>query len=474
MLNNLSGQPQKPTVGLDDSLIQRYKFNIEAVFDHESARDCFRKFLKDNLNEDPFMFYEMVEKYQKTRLDKNRFDMAVEIMNTFIVVSAKHELNLSMTIRKDILKIWSLTQEFNEGKAVELIECPSDLFQKAQNVIFSELKQDNFPRFTESEQFKSFLKKEAKKPEYKDSPSQLLEQLGTKKALDRSDSSISQDSSDSDSFIEEIAKSTPIKDKDRPLIDNTSIYVTPKDYEILKELISTLNDSNRWKVADEKTGTKTLTSVNNYYMNLGEEALPVICFTGLMSGDHKSIFNLFFKKSFEKKINSFYKRKFQLEYLKINHEKGIEYPNTIIYHQLDIGFPFTKREIVMARTIIPDKYNEETDEFDRFVIISKPSAHDDSPIKKDFIRVSLYTAVVIERQTTNSTRYYIFDFMDMKGSVPKGIVAGLSKMFASDMHKMVKKDIEKTKDVDEELLSMDGSLEVLKEQNKAIRDSLNL
>ena len=62
----------------------------------------------------------------------------------------------------------------------------------------------------------------------------------------------------------------------------------------------------------------------------------------------------------------------------------------------------------MARTIIPDKYNEETDEFDRFVIISKPSAHDDSPIKKDFIRVSLYTAVVIERQTTNSTRYCEF------------------------------------------------------------------
>ncbi|EFC46038.1 regulator of G-protein signaling 8-like protein [Naegleria gruberi] len=469
-----------------ESLKQNYKFNIEAVFDHESARDCFRKFLKDNLNEDPFMFYEMVEKYQKTRLDKNRFDMAVEIMNTFIVVSAKHELNLSMTIRNDILKNWKVIQELNEGKSAELMECPTDLFQKAQNVIFSELKQDNFPRFIDSEQFVKYLKKEARKSQFKGSPATLLDLLGSKKAMERSDSGLSHELTESGS-LEDMSvvenKPSTIADNDRPLVDPHSVYISSKDYDIVNELISSLNDSSRWKVVEEKTGMKTLTSAHNYYLNPSDGALPLICFTGLAKGNHKELFNLIFSQHFEKKMSALQKRKLQLDYIKINPENGVDYPNSIIYSELDTHFPISKRDLVLAKTVIPDLYNPETDDFDRYSIIQKPCTHQDAPISKEFIRVSLFSAIIVEKKTNDTLRYYMFDFMDLKGKVPKKLLSGIARFAAKEFHKYLQKQFINPRDgrikspsadspTEEELYSSEGMVELLHDHINYIREHI--
>src|SRR3989338_5216763 len=113
-----------------DSLLMEYKFRIEAVFDYLPARNVFRKYLKKVcLNEEPFMFYEMVENYQKTRLDKNRLELAADIINQFIVVNSKYELNMGMSIRNEILKQHAQIIEFNQNVTNrELFSCPSDLF----------------------------------------------------------------------------------------------------------------------------------------------------------------------------------------------------------------------------------------------------------------------------------------------------------------------------------------------------------
>ncbi|EFC35358.1 predicted protein [Naegleria gruberi] len=160
-----------------ETLLSEYKFRIEAIFDYSPARDTFRKYLKKVcLNEEPFMFYEMVENYQKTRLDKNRLELAADIINQFIVVNSKHELNMSMAIRNEILKQHAQILEKNQNLPnLELLTCPSDLFANAQDVIFTELKQDNFPRFVRSKEFKKFIMKEFKKNET------IFEMLGDKK-----------------------------------------------------------------------------------------------------------------------------------------------------------------------------------------------------------------------------------------------------------------------------------------------------
>ncbi|KAG2386695.1 hypothetical protein C9374_002439 [Naegleria lovaniensis] len=529
--NNLSPS----NLSLEES-IPMYKFRIEAIFDHESAREAFRLYLQQSLNEEPFLFYEAVEKYQKTRLDKNRANMANEIMSSFINVNSKYELNLSMTIRNEIMKNWKQISEQNELKIMsqssgkmnngamdDLISCPVDLFSKAQDVIFTELKDDNFPRFVNSENFKKFVKKEMKKLKCND-PKQVLDQLGSMKVVVTSGSSSSnlsnnnnnnpigqsneqeRSSSSSSSSHSLHASSSNLSDRsstssssddgdnveidmgaveiklketkitDRPLIDNTSLYVNSKDYAIVKELITSISDSSRWKTIEEKIGMKTLHSSNNYYLNRTDGALPLVCCSGLVSGKHMEFFDCFLSKSMEEMVSKVCKRRLQLDHIKHDSENNIDYSNTVVYMEIDSHFPFSKREAVVARTIIPDMYNKETDSFDRLVFIQKPSAHEEAVVMKDTIRISIYTAFVVERKTNDTLKYYTFDWLDLKGKVPKKLQAEFAKIGATIMHKMLHKMVKKENAKDKEsrvVVSAEGSLEVMNENMKFLKEKLN-
>lgn len=354
-----------------EDYISLYKFRIEAIFDHEQAREAFRHHLQQSLNEEPFLFYEAVEKYQKTRLEKNRANMANEIMSNFIQVNSKYELNLSMTIRNEIMKNWKQISEKNDLRAFDdFISCPTDLFNKAQDVIFTELRDDNFPRFIHSENFKKFIKKEMKKLKCND-PKQVLDQLGTMRVVTNSSTSSghsvehehgsssshslhdsssnlsdksnggssSQDDGDAEvetaDDVEIQLKETKITD--RPLVDNTSLYVNSKDYAMVKELISSLSDSSRWKTIEEKFGMKTLSSSNNFYLNPTDGALPVVCCSGLASGKHTEFFEMILSKSMEEMISKVCKRRVQLDHIEYDPESNIDYSNTIVYLELDVS-----------------------------------------------------------------------------------------------------------------------------------------
>jgi len=293
------------------------------------------------LNDEPFLFYEAVERYQKTRLDKNRLELADDIVNQFIVVSAKHELNLSLPVRSDILNRWKQIKEQNQSVLDDdLISCPSDLFNRAQDIIFTELKDDNFPRFLQSDIFKQFIKKELKNAKNGES---ILDKIGSKKKTHGKSSSGELDSfltlSESDENLVSMAIQNT-NEKDRSLIDTSSPYVTNNDYAQIKQLIESSSDTTQWEVVSEKAEKKTLVSKSRFYFNQSDGSLPIICCTGVAPGSHIALFNLIFSRYFEKTMEHVMKRMLQIEHVKIDAEKHVDYPNTIIYAELDVSCNF--------------------------------------------------------------------------------------------------------------------------------------
>src|SRR3989338_11702293 len=127
----------------------------------------------------------------------------------------------------------------------------------------------------------------------------------------------------------------------------------------------------------------------------------------------------------------------------------------------------------MAKTVIPDQYNEETDEFDRYVLIQKPPSHEDAPLNKDIIRVSLFSAIVVERKTADTLRYYLFDSMDPKGKFPKKLAGAIVRFAAKEFHKYLqKKVISKHSKSNSELYSSDGSVEMMQDHVNYLREKL--
>nr|CAG4718546.1 unnamed protein product [Naegleria fowleri] len=502
-----------------EQLIKQYKFKIEAVFDHDEARETFRNFLKkDCLNEEPFIFYEAVEQYNKTRLGKNRFELAHEIIDKFIMVGSSHELNLSMNDRKELLKRWKEISEKNEAITnADLISCPNDLFNIIQDVLFVELKVDNFPRFIASDMFKKFLNKEMKK-----NPS-ILDKLGTKKlstsantrtssvdlgnqnaipiSLSRSSvTSSSSSSSEEDQRVhsgdelstdEKIAKLFENEELNAsssnqivlPIIDELNPYVSELDYQLVLKLLHSLNNENSWKTLDEKVGMKTCVSEPIYCFNsIHQNSITInnsqpskttnrdipkfiLAQTGIMPGTAREIVDTFYGEHVQKFFNDLYKRRFQVDYFHMNPEKDIPYPTSIVYAEVSFPFPFTNRDFIYAKSIIPDQYDPSTRQYNRYSIIMKPTSHHEYPAKTNPVRGIHYLVYVAEKYSKASVRYAAFDVGDMGGKIPASLASSFMKNAAKILHKKSRKAIEKGYELQNihAVKDHDGGLATLKE-----------
>ncbi|KAG2374008.1 hypothetical protein C9374_011673 [Naegleria lovaniensis] len=484
-----------------EQLIKQYNFKIEAVFDHVEARETFRNFLKkDCLNEEPFIFYEAVEQYNKTRLGKNRFELAHDIIDKFIMVGSLHELNLSMNDRKELLKRWKEVSEKNEAITnTDLISCPIDLFNSIQDVLFIELKVDNFPRFIASDMFKKFLNKEMKKNDLS-----ILEKLGTKKpspsittnnarinsidgsgelgsnssipisvsrssvASSSSSGSEEESSASGDSTEDKIAK---LYENDElmnssnqillPIIDELNPYVSELDYQLVLKLLHSLYNDNSWKSLGEKVGMKTCVSPPIYCFNsLHQNStsgnnnqqpskstnrdIPkfMLAQTGIMPGMPRDVVDIFYGEHVQKFFNDMYKRRFQVDYFHMNPEKDIPFPTSIVYAEISFPFPFTNRDCIYAKSIIPDQYDPSTGQYNRYTMIMNPTSHHEYPAKSNPVRAIHYLVYVAEKYTKSSVRYAAFDVGDMGGKIPPSLASSFMKTMAKILHKKSRKAIE--------------------------------
>ncbi|KAL9643001.1 hypothetical protein ABK040_010692 [Willaertia magna] len=457
--------------------LENYKIKIEAIFDHEESRELFRKFLKQNYNEEPFLFYEMVEKYQKIRLDLNRLQLAEQIIEQFIIVNAKYEVNLSQQIRNEILQNWNKIIEKNKNKDEDLMECPLQLFNFAQNVIFTNLKEDNFVRFLQWEGFKKFVQENLKKNE------NFLQLIGTKRKNLQKQSSFDENEMPND--LESTLQNLQQQQNDnslKPFGDASSIYITKKDLEITKDLINNFNE-NDWKILQEEIDLKMMISKQLYYFGDKQRPTFLIHFEGFCQGSPKEVMYFHCSQDMQENFDKVFKKRYQMGYLHKDEKKGIDYPITFLYSHLKLHFPLSNREFVYAKSVIPEgKVVEEEDDYENYYIIQKPSVHDDCPLNKKNVRGNHYFVFYSQRKSQTLSKFGLFAFIDMKGNVPLKLSSKvLGKIMASKKKefqtilKQVEKDkkegkkrysSESVKDFDGTLMTLKENLDILKKQQE--------
>nr|CAG4713786.1 unnamed protein product [Naegleria fowleri] len=138
-----------------DQIYQLYEFPFEAIFDVPEAKEEFRQYLKKEHNEEPFLFYEDVEEYKRLKFEENKAKKAIAIFKNYILPYSPHEINISAQFRQNAVKSFENSGQLQNEKSVLV---PETIFDEIQSSIFYNLKNDNYPRFTVSQQFKNFLK----------------------------------------------------------------------------------------------------------------------------------------------------------------------------------------------------------------------------------------------------------------------------------------------------------------------------
>ncbi|KAF0973480.1 hypothetical protein FDP41_008184 [Naegleria fowleri] len=138
-----------------DQIYQLYEFPFEAIFDVPEAKEEFRQYLKKEHNEEPFLFYEDVEEYKRLKFEENKAKKAIAIFKNYLLPNSPHEVNISAQHRQNAIKAFEQSAQLQNDKSMLV---PENVFDEIQLAIFYNLKNDNYPRFTVSQQFKNFLK----------------------------------------------------------------------------------------------------------------------------------------------------------------------------------------------------------------------------------------------------------------------------------------------------------------------------
>ncbi|KAF0984974.1 hypothetical protein FDP41_000013 [Naegleria fowleri] len=126
-----------------------YKYNFEDLYDCLEVRVLFKQFLIKNQNEENYYFDQILDtEYKKLKSNRNRYQMAKRMIETFVKAGAPYELNLSEKIKQSVLR------EFQKATPEN---CPLDMFDSIQYQVLTSMRLDAYPRFIQSDEFLSFI-----------------------------------------------------------------------------------------------------------------------------------------------------------------------------------------------------------------------------------------------------------------------------------------------------------------------------
>jgi len=118
---------------------------LEAVLDHPLGYQDFFGFLAKEWSTENLLFWKQVNEYKVIADPEQRTKKAQAIYETFIRENAIYEVNLPDTIRSKLRL--SVEQILAQGENI-----PSNIFDGAQNEIFSLMSNDSFHRFIKTEE----------------------------------------------------------------------------------------------------------------------------------------------------------------------------------------------------------------------------------------------------------------------------------------------------------------------------------
>jgi hypothetical protein len=138
-----------PAVNIDE-----YQYQFDKVMANETTRACFMKYLKQEYNDEPLLFWEDCKTLQNTSSIADTFSLLEQvntIYNTYIRRGGKKELNISSPVLKQV------TDHINV--VVSSGQEAYELFQPALLSVVDSLERDSFARFIRSDMWIQYVRK---------------------------------------------------------------------------------------------------------------------------------------------------------------------------------------------------------------------------------------------------------------------------------------------------------------------------
>jgi hypothetical protein len=407
--------------------VHDYRFRIEAIFDNDQSREAMKQFLSDSQTVEPLLFINDHEQYMKLRLGQNRFEKANEMINKYITVNSECELNLSREVRNKVLQRFSDIQQVEQDEQ----ECPIDLFDKVQQAIFFELKEDSFSRFITSDLFLGHVKKELKKdPSY-------LSKIGTLK------SEVKDSQRQSFCGIDDLKPKNSLGDK--------VPYITDDDIETAVKYTEANIDSKIWDCAVDKNDHQIYISKNSVGLGSIEltgkqtHSLKMLRYDVYLKVDTEKLVNFFCDSKAIPTLNEHMKKHAFIEYKSELHGVPLPYGVSYIYEQFQYPV-MAKREMVLADTFVPRRYNPQTKQFDLYIRVRKSVEHPDYPRPKGLkalklVRAEVFNMMRCERISEQFSRFSMIFLMDLGGFVKNEIFTKIMKSGGQFFHESMTKKL---------------------------------
>jgi hypothetical protein len=138
--------------------LSHYLIRFESLFNVPEIGSAFYKFLKSEFNTENWDFILELEVLQKLCQKKNTKKILLHVnnlKNTFIVEKSPKEIQVGISLKKEILELIS---QLNK-KSWDLKVSPQQLFEPLEKVILMEYKNDSFKRFIRTPDALELIKK---------------------------------------------------------------------------------------------------------------------------------------------------------------------------------------------------------------------------------------------------------------------------------------------------------------------------
>jgi hypothetical protein len=326
------------------------EFRFEGYLEDKSSRKVFTRYVSDICHcPEIFEFIDSVETL-KQQEGKARKESAQKIIDQFIKEGSPKEINISNEVRSKTIR--------------------EKHFDKAYDVVLSELKEDIFPRFVKSEVNKRHVSRLSKNT---------------------------------------LSKIVNIRPEDTVDL-NLTLNIVDSEENITKQDVKFLVDLSRngthWKLLNQgpyhaayKTREKANINLSGRTGTHNLEEQPFYRVTGILQYPVEDVLYMLADSQYKTCFDNNLYTATQLDYrpsFTLN-----TYSTSITIENYPLAWPVSNRDFTLSNTIFRSTEGPMT-----FYIVQKPVDYSRAPVRKGTVRASLFAAWIIQRATANNSTKY--------------------------------------------------------------------
>jgi hypothetical protein len=373
-------------------LLNDLDISLETVYDDPKGRIMFKKYLKQSKNTESLLFLEAVEDYGRLRSSQNRYKQVKKIVDTYVKVNSKHELNLAASVRGSLLK---KSQNVSSGT------CPADLFEDCVNHVLIQMKEDLWPRFIKTTQFQRYMEGRVKEMREADGIGMEMMTLCG--------------------------------------FDVTTPFFTSRDFNRIKEwVLGDFMEGAKWNLATKKKEYSVYLSEKGITADaLSDRKIKSWKIAGTVNIPLDILTRILISTPLRIQNDGNLRKVTPLDFI---FNSGSDYACAVTYEKYYMGGFIADREYVLSQSFCTEIYDTQKN-LRRHILARKTVNHENAPEQKKGgpIRCDAIGSFFLEEIDANTTRYYEVGWIDLKGSLPLWLWNRLISSRGGAYHKGIKK-----------------------------------